>query len=647
MRLKFLFLIILLILPEISSEESEVYQMIKDYPWVTWTVENNGEPESTYLNEILEIEERSKESAINIAQYGWIKDYITREEGEILESLYELSQYPDVCKEVTSAIWLYYIVNERKKYTLELIYSISTIDEETVLELAKTTWFKLLVTKTEIKFLEEMLFITKIDKEFSRSILCIKNFRNMLSILDIKIYKSIEDIFLLDRELGKEIVEFYKEKELNENDYLKLNNIYELMKRKPNFVKEYLENGINDESLYILSSMSLIEDEELFWRIYEISELKNAKKVEYLSKMSKNKQITAFSIENYLENDTILRFLSICVENNIEDPLRALEYILQNPEIVYENEYEAYRYDMLLFFFDEIPENEIKEKNEKVNAILDVYAPIFYDSFDGLSSNGELDSIEKEILLLIFYELSEEEPYSQIFIPYEYSINLNWTISSVENTQERGTFYIFNIYKNLSVLSFRRDRILRLWNENPNKYLKSFNELSEFIIERGNEKDKFFIFISNFNWEKVLEYKGNCNEHTYQTLMDCKALGIPCTYFLLEGKNCSHIYPAYKASESIIEEIERNSCFYGYPLIFKGYISPLDSAGFRKTIDENADTIKAYDFEKREEITLWKRGEGIGIPHKNNICEKKETLVLILFLIILFIFFLKAYLAHR
>jgi hypothetical protein len=398
-------------------------------------------------------------------------------------------------------------------------------------------------------------------------------------------------------------------------------------------VDHYLQlNSITRTSMLAISNISRIAayDRELSESL--IGEL-TQDKFQIISSLADiytiNQTMGEFASKTFQNNRIALRYMQklLEVDHGTFDPEiieRVGLFVITNPEFVYEDRIEPYRYHLLTNLLSDLPLETAQNYKNLIFVTCSIYGNRFflwhnsdYGTLEGWSSDKTLEELERRAIIhLVRFLIEKNEKgdlvcdlrlecqdylYGVLDIPFTHLINYDGT--TVETSRkDGGTSFVLTIIYNISTLENRFDILQEeLMEEQPLSYS---NPLVELIKEEGKERDTIFLQLCQKNWKL-----GACLDQTLHTRMDCIVLGISTTTMQWTAPESAHIYPAYLPSTIITEKIQGDPHTYGNPFMYKGFIAPYDEAGFKSSLDRSIETVKIYDIQADKEIGLFNKTE--------------------------------------
>jgi hypothetical protein len=343
---------------------------------------------------------------------------------------------------------------------------------------------------------------------------------------------------------------------------------------------------------------------------------------------SRDDEAARFLFENFGPDERVLRFAAIYLTfrplENMPSLFESCLFVYRNPEFVYEDTTEAFRYDLLVHALSVLPADDAYAYKSLLFEATRLYGNRFYEWDDlrngrvyGWSSDRKLSPLEAEgfdALLTFLIRRNEEGSLATdirlekgeyllalLDIPYEYLINYDGTI--VENRgEEKGTYYIYAIVYNIRTLPARARNLTSRMGKRDIEY---HTALTDYIMESGGRKDVYYLLINSQNWDVASRRDEKvCVHETYQTVMDAIAMGIAPSMMYWKSEETGHLYPAYLASPDLLRTIEENGAYWGSPLAYKGYISPYDSSGYRRFLARDIEYVSIYDHQAQTFVTI-------------------------------------------
>jgi hypothetical protein len=633
-----------------SPPEDYFLTELEDFPWVKYAFRQNSERELTYYNDITSLYSLDKRFGLNFLNTNWIREYISPEEGTALHILVQLSEIdPALALNVSQTSWFQNKITSIELNIMEDIIDIAQKDVQIAHNLTGAPWFLL---SQEQKVEEGVHTIILLPVDLARAITKTGWFRNDQTLSELRAVHEFDYLYQEDDQLALTLITVYQSR-----DYPTLHQFTLLYKDNPDMINRYFTlNSITRNSMLALSNISRIAtyDREFSESLVEELTPENLGIVESLASIySTDPALGGFAREHFQNNRIALRYMqkvSEIEQGSIEPELmeRVGLFVITNPEFVYEDRIESYRYHLLTQIISELPLETCQNYKNLIFVTCSIYGNRFYlwqntdyGTLEGWSSDKTLRELERRsIMQLITFFIEKNEQgalvtdlrmesqdyiYGVLDIPFTHLINYDGTMVETSH-KEQGTSFVFAILYNINTL---HNRFPVLQNElTQGQKLPNANPLVELIIEEGDLRDHLFLQLCEKNW--IL---GDCNDHTMHTRMDSIVMGISTTTMQWTSPESAHIYPAYLPSTTITEKIQEDPGEYGNPFVYKGFIAPYDQAGFRDSLDRSIETVKIYDIQADKEIGLFNKTTDRFIFD-----EKTVGLVIVGFIILLVIF---------
>ncbi|MBU7015091.1 MAG: hypothetical protein HXS52_09655 [Theionarchaea archaeon] len=623
----------------LCTEHPEIYQAIKEYPWVKWAARRGTMPEVTYVEHMCRIADRSPVAAYLIAHTMWISDFVSENEAEFLKLIVDISEKdPSLAESVVGCWWTSDTLSDREIRAVGLMYQIALKNSGLATQVASSEWFRTFVTAEEIIVLE---ILADVPADLSLNVSSRTWFTDFLTHEEVLVLQGLKSLYQYSPQLTFEVVDLESFQAIDRSNVTQLERVTRLIEKDQHLFERLRINPLTTESWRIWSSLSAIgyEDRQtaltLLERLPSPVENSHAYLVENLTYLFSADSSLAHYLEEegYLydfteKNGLFIRFLAVLSDfapvDDYPSVIQAARFASEG--LVYEDRFEKYRYHLLWQTTRVLPCEVLTPYRVLVKVSLDIYGERFYDwnRFESdltvLSGDEFLNDLEfstyislieyfmKEDLMTDVTEMSEHELSYLLDIPYQYLVNLDGTITATESTSSplmRGNAAIFAIAHNVFTLSRRKASLLTEW-ENPGlreKYMKKEFALVDAIVQKGDDRDRLFIFISARNWESPTEEACIC--HTYQSMMDLKSVGIPATMMYWFSGESAHLYPAYIPGSFILEEVKNNPGEYDTPFLYSDFISPWDRAGYRDLKPRDILLVQIHDSSSESLVTIW------------------------------------------
>ncbi|MBU7022671.1 MAG: hypothetical protein HXS40_00770, partial [Theionarchaea archaeon] len=621
----------------------EIYTAIKDYPWVKWAARRGTIPDVTYVEYLCTLADRSPAAASRIAHAAWMSDYISDDEAFFLETVVGISELdPSLADSVMSCWWTGDTLSEREIKAVNLIYEISAKSEGLASQVVSCEWFRTFVTSEEITVLEILI---DAPVNYSLDVSTEAWFCDFLTHEKMQVLQELWSLYMYSPQLAREVMDLDSFQTIGATNVIQLERVNNLISKDLHLFERLAIEPLTPESWRCWSSLSAIgyEDQQfaltVLQRLPHPVEDSQSYLVENLATLFLADKSLAYYMEDkgYLndfaeETGLLIRFLAVLsdfspVDKGDYEAVVATAHFASDG-LVYEDRFEKYRYHLLWRTAQVIPCETLAPYRSVVKVSLDIYGERFYDwrlfesDLTVLSGDEWLNDLEfstyihlieyfmSKDLLTHVTQMSEDELYYLLDVPYQYLVNLDGTVTPMESTSSplmRGNAAVFAIAHNVYTLERRRVLLMNQW-ENPDlreKYLKDGFPLMKTIVQQGDERDQLFIFISAKNWESPTEEACIC--HTYQSVMDLKSAGIPATMMYWYSGESAHLFPAYIPGPFILEEVKNHPEKYDNPFIYRNFISPWDRAGYKGLKPRAILVVQIYDASLRSLVTIWGR----------------------------------------
>jgi hypothetical protein len=77
----------------LCERHPEIYNAMKEYPWVKWAARKGTMPEIGYIEDICFLADVDPSIAYRIMYASWITDYVSEEEEVFLETVVDMASY--------------------------------------------------------------------------------------------------------------------------------------------------------------------------------------------------------------------------------------------------------------------------------------------------------------------------------------------------------------------------------------------------------------------------------------------------------------------------------------------------------------------------------------------------------------------------
>jgi len=623
--------------PPEEETETIFIDKVNYLPWVKYAHRQQSAEELLYYRQITYLYSIDERIGANLLYANWLKDYIAEEEGRALSLLVVLSEKDsEIALSVCQSIWFLKGISSDEIALMEKILEFTQQDAHVVKNITSSTWF--IVTGTH-KADDVISTFMEMPPDLALAVSSVPWFKSDPSLSEFRAVQELITLYSIDENLAIRLSFMYEPL-----DFESLRLVSELYATDKELADTFFEyNTLSRESFLSLSDISQIAhiDEELAHSL--VGEL-TQDKIQIISSLA---DVYAFDPElgkvasrTFGNNKTALRYLQHVLksvpesesEPGFESELleRGAAFVSDNPEFVYEDRVEPYRYHLLTEILSELPAEKAQEYKNLIFVICSVYSNRFYswqnteyNTFNGWAYDKQLSDQEKDAvieLLNFFIEKNEQKAlvvdlrevkndylYGLVDIPFTHFVYYDGTVVEAVHG-EQGTAFVSAIIANIKTLRQRCEKVhQKLLQMNQVDYTYS-NPLVDLIFEEGEDQDKIFLFFSAKNWET-----GPCVNHTLNTRMDSIVMGISTTTMHWVASESAHMYPAYQPSDTIAEKVQANPGMYGNPYVHKGFVAPYDKAGFGDYLDSDIEIVRIYDLQTEKEVSLLDRTkEGIS-----------------------------------
>ncbi|MBU7033142.1 MAG: hypothetical protein HXS53_11455 [Theionarchaea archaeon] len=607
---------------QLESESTDYFvDEVRQYPWVQAAYAQGNTTELLYYKHITFLKSIDQRIGFNLLYASWIKDSITEEEGQALQLLVECSkENSDIVLHITQSAWFrkgigieeitlmkemaalsreniflsrniassnWFIFTRREKVE-DMLDTMVNIPSDLSLAISFSPWFKSEIAVSESEVIPELIKLHSYDQKIA------VNLSMIIQSSDLESLQCLISLYENDREL----IETFFMNNMLSREYLPL--IYDLARIAPHDRDCALElsGPLSEYSRRKMSSMGAI--------------------------FSVDPVIGAFALKNFGENLGALRYVEKVLEVEVLDQDHLYTtgiFVIDNPEFIYEDRIEPYRYHLLTEILLVFPPEITREYSDLIFVTCEVYGNRFYlwkngeyTTENGLSYDRRLDEQEKEAvieLLTYFIEkneqgqlavdlhsVSQEYFYGLVDIPFTHVIRLDSLFEAIH--QEQGTAFVTATISNIHSMEKRFEKLLVSSQDMDHMEYSFTHPLVDLILEEGDERDQMFVYLCAKNWEK-----GSCMHHTLHTRMDSIVMGISTTSMYWTSQESAHIYPAYIPSDSIIDAIIADTGKYDNPFRYKEFIAPYDEAGCEDLLDRHIESVDIYDQKVEKKINLF------------------------------------------
>ena len=635
-----------------SSDPSEsaseyFFEVIEDYPWVRYAIRQQSERELLYYEQVKYLYSVDKQIGFHLMNAEWISDYISDEEARALELLVDISEIdPEVALRVSQTVWFQKGISSCELTVTEHVLALAEKSVEVAKNVTSSNWFFLTrACKTE----EVVRTVRDMPLDLALAVSGSSWFVSDISLTEYKAVQELVTFYQTERDMALGISRVYQSR-----DFEKLQQVTRLYTEDKELADTFFEyNSLSRDSFLALSDLSRIAEHDRELGHSLIDEL-TQDKIHTFSSLAaiytRDSVMGKFASQRFGGNRIALRYIEKVLEAG-EVPPDLLErvslFVSTNPEFVYEDRIEPYRYHLLTEIISEFPLEDVQSYKNLVFVTCSVYGHRFYlwqdseyGALEGWASDRQLSPLEKEAvmdLLRFLIEKNEEralvtdlriEPYEYLYgvldIPFTHPVNLDGTTEECEVLdvfsalppdeeqkveeivpRDLGTSFVKAIIYNINTLEGRFTMVRERLKEMDQIEYTYTNPVVELILEEGEEQDRVFLYFSAKNWEL-----GPCVIHTLHTRMDSIAVGIPTTTMYWRAPESAHLYPAYLPSNVIAEKIQAEPQVYGNPFMYRGFIAPYDKAGFRDYLDRDIEVVKIYDLQAERNVGIFNKIQG-------------------------------------
>ena len=619
--------------PSEPKPSTYFFDEVENYPWVRYAHRQQSEKELALYNQLLSLYSVDERIGFNLIEASWIKDYITDDEAHMINALVAMSEVnPEVTLNITQSFWLLNGISSCELGVMEDMMVMLKDNIKLAQNITSANWFfvsSCWKIEEMIKTLQDMpsdlaLSITGAPWFFSNA---------TLSTFHIE---ELTTLYYQEKDVALRLSKVYQSQDFEELQYI--TNLYSKDRDVADTFFQY--NAVTRESFLTLAGISRISNFNKDLAYSLVGEL-TQDKMQIVTSLADiydaDPELGAFVSETFGNNRIALRYIQKVLEvEAVEHALleEGALFVTVNPEFVYEDQVEPYRYHLLTQIISEFPLETAQVYKNLIFVTCSVYGSRFYlwqnpeyGSLEGWSSDRRLFDLEREAvmtLLTFLIEKNEEralvtdlrlESYEYLYgvlnIPFTHLVNYDGT--AVETSlDELGTSFVFTTIYNINTLEQRFEVIQEKIKEMDTVPYNHDNPVAKLVQEEGGEQDLLFLYFCVTNWEL-----GTCVDHTMHTRMDSIALGISTTTMDWAAPESAHVYPAYIPSSHIIEKIKSDPKSFDNPFVYKNFIAPYDEAGFKNSLDRNIDTVNIYDPQAEREVGLFsKKAERIIYDEK-------------------------------
>jgi hypothetical protein len=604
-----------------SDVKDQFIDTLKELPWVN----HGGTQEALYYKEITYLHSVDERIGKNLLKAQWLKDFVSHEEGRALQLLVALSEDSSVAVNVSQSVWFQKEISLEECELLEVILTLLNQDNEIAKNISNSRWF--FTTRTE-KVHDTIDTLMGLPPDLGKAVSGAP-WVTSDSLPEFKAVQEFDSLYQQDKDLALNIVPVYRK-----GDYERLQQLNILYQTDNSLIDLVLKDteDTTREHFLCMSDLSFIADfdEELAYSLAKNVTEDNIKMVASLAAVyAIDPDMGEFVYNNYGNNNCVLQyFQNVLKVEPIEPELlkKGAAFISENPEFVYQDRIEPYRYHLLTIILDEFPAEKIQEYKTLVYVTCEVYGNRYYlwknahyNTRNGWSYDKFLSDMEKNsvIELLTFFiekneqntlvvDIQDQDPeylYGLIDIPFDYLVKCDGTIMEAVH-KEPGTGYVMATIYNIGTLDTRYEIVHKTLEKLHDTDLTYSNPLIELILEKGHKQDRTFVYFCAKNWEL-----GSCLDHALHTRMDCIVAGVSTTNMYWKSSETSHIYPAYIPSAFIAKEISTNPHVYGNPFVYHHFCAPYDEAGFKEYLDSSIKAVEVYDPQLEKKIGIFYRAK--------------------------------------
>lgn len=630
-----------------DSTDEYFFEIVEDYPWVRYAFRQNSESELSYYNQITYLYSLDGRIGFSLLNARWITDYISEEEAQALALLVDVSERDtEIGLGVSQALWFQNGISSIDITIMEYILTMAEENVQIARNVTSANWFFLV---KEYKVEEAVRTIKDMPPDLASAVSGASWFTSDFTLAEFKAVQELITFYEQDKDAALWLSRAYQSR-----DFEALQQVTTLYAEDKELADTFLQyNALTRESFLALSNLSriVVHDRALAQSL--VSEL-SQDKIQILASLADiydlDPALGEFASENFVANRVALRYVQkVSIVEHIEPELlyQGALFVMTNPEFIYEDRVEPYRYHLLTQLISEFPLETAQSYKNLIHAACSMYGSRFYSwqtseygILEGWASDRQLLDLERDAvvnLLRFLIEKNEEGVlvtdlrmesleylHGVLDIPFTHPVNLDGTTEDYGVADisllcqpdqempeedivpvERGTLFLKAIIYNINTLEERFSLVQeKLQQRDQVKYTYT-NPLVELILEEGEEQDQIFLYFCAKNWEL-----GNCVVHTMHTRMDSIVMGIPTTTMHWTAPETAHIYPAYLPSSAILEEIQSDPGKYGNPFMHRGFIAPYDEAGFRDYLDRDIEVVKIYDLQGEGYVGLFDKVRG-------------------------------------
>ncbi|MGD2250351.1 MAG: hypothetical protein PVF58_18280 [Candidatus Methanofastidiosia archaeon] len=601
---------------------------LKELPWV-----NQGTQEALYYKEITYLHSVDEKIGKNLLKAQWLKDFVSIEEGRALQLLMALSEDSSVAVNVSQSVWFQKEISLKECELMEAILTLLNQDNETARNITNSRWFFNAETENVHDSIDTIMGL---PPDLRKAVSGAPWVTSDSFLPEFKVLQELGSLYEKDKDLALSIVSVYRKGDFERLQQLHI--LYQTDKPLIDLVLKDTENTTREHFLCVSDLFSIADfDKELAYSLAKNITEDNIKIVASLAAVyAIDPDMGEFVYNTYGNNKYVLQYFQNVLKDSInpESLKKGAAFICENPEFVYQDRIEPYRYHVLTIILDEFPQEKVQEYKKLVYVTCEVYGNRYYlwknahyNTRNGWSYDRSLSDMEKNsvIELLTFFiekneqnalvvDIRDQHPeylYGLVDIPFGYLVKCDGTIMEAVH-KEQGTGYVMATIYNIGTLDTRYEIVHKTREKLYDINYTYSNPLIELILEKGHEQDRIFVYFCAKNWEY-----GSCLDHALHTRMDCIVTGVSTTNMYWRSSETSHIYPAYIPSALIAEEINTSPHVYGNPFVYHNFCAPYDEAGFKDFLDSNIGSVEVYDPQLEKKIGIFYRADEQDVPEGN------------------------------
>ena len=599
---------------------------IETYPWVRYAKDHESEKEFTYYEQTVYLYAVDHRIGSNLLYTDWLKDYISDEEGRALELLVALSEEdPDIALSASQSTWFQKGISSDELALMEKVLMLSRQNIYVARNVASSGWFIFTGTKKVDQMINTL---TEMPPDLALAVSFAPWFQSDISFTESRAIEELMTLYSMNKELALSISFVYLPQ-----DFESLQKINELYAEDNNLVDQFLlHNTISRETFVALTDLSRIAvfDRDLAYSLTGTVTQDNAQIISSFAAIYEMDLSTGeLARESFAHDHNALRYIHKVLEVETPDPAlltQVAHFVSDNPEVVYEDRTEPYRYHLLTEILSELPAETAYQYKNVIFVACSVYGNRFYlwkndvyTTQNGWAYDKQLNDEEKDAVIdLIWFfiekneqgglavdlrEKSDEYLYGVIDIPFTHLVNCDGTVKEVVYT-ELGTGFVLATITNIDTLEERYEKVQQQLQDMKEMHYGYTNPLVDLILQQGGEYDSLFLYFCAKNWEYM-----PCINQTLQTRMDSIVMGISTTTMHWTSPDSAHIYPAYIPTGIIAGKVEAAPDAYDAPFTYKGFFAPYDEAGFQDSLDRDIKIVEIYDPEEEKKVGLFYKPE--------------------------------------